>query len=286
VTLTRRRWVVLVATLAAVALTARLGFWQVSRAHQKLAMQAEVDANARLPALSNTSLPETADAARPAQYRPVRLQGVWLPESTVYLNNRPMQGAVGFWVMTPLVLVDGRLVLVQRGWLPRDAQDRLRIAPYWTPREPVEIHGRMALEPSRLMDLGGPGEGPVRQNLTLIEFAADLNKKAYDGAAPPLLPFLVIQTEPESLSPSVDASTKALSSSEVLTNQAASSAVALRRDWPAPAIDVHKHWGYAFQWFSLCALLAVLYVWFQIIQPRRKARVAKAAAARDDGAPH
>lgn len=42
----------------------------------------------------------------------------------------------------------------------------------------------------------------------------------------------------------------------------------LQRDWPQPAADVHKHYGYAFQWFALSALTLILYVWFQIIRPR------------------
>jgi len=40
------------------------------------------------------------------------------------------------------------------------------------------------------------------------------------------------------------------------------------REWPRPAVDVQKHYGYAFQWFALCALMAGLYVWFQLVRPR------------------
>jgi len=29
---------------------------------------------------------------------------------------------------------------------------------------------------------------------------------------------------------------------------------------------VDKHYGYAFQWFGLCGLMALLYVWFQIVR--------------------
>ena len=29
---------------------------------------------------------------------------------------------------------------------------------------------------------------------------------------------------------------------------------------------VDKHYGYAFQWFGLCGLIALLYVWFQIVR--------------------
>ena len=46
----------------------------------------------------------------------------------------------------------------------------------------------------------------------------------------------------------------------------------LSRDWPRIGYDTHKHYGYALQWFGLCALTAILYVWFQIIVPRRRSR--------------
>jgi surfeit locus 1 family protein len=47
----------------------------------------------------------------------------------------------------------------------------------------------------------------------------------------------------------------------------------LMRQWPRPAVDVQKHYGYAFQWFALCGLMAGLYVWFQLIRPRIKRHV-------------
>jgi surfeit locus 1 family protein len=42
----------------------------------------------------------------------------------------------------------------------------------------------------------------------------------------------------------------------------------LLRHWPAPDLGLHKHYGYAFQWFALCALILILYVWFQLVRPR------------------
>jgi surfeit locus 1 family protein len=32
---------------------------------------------------------------------------------------------------------------------------------------------------------------------------------------------------------------------------------------------VQKHYGYAFQWFALSALIIGLYAWFQLPRPRR-----------------
>ena len=40
---------------------------------------------------------------------------------------------------------------------------------------------------------------------------------------------------------------------------------------PRPAVDVHKHYGYAFQWFALAGLITILYVWFQLVRPARRA---------------
>ena len=57
---------------------------------------------------------------------------------------------------------------------------------------------------------------------------------------------------------------------ELSVQQSGSENDGLLRDWPVVASGVEKHHGYAFQWFALCALIALLYVWFQIVQPRRK----------------
>jgi surfeit locus 1 family protein len=40
----------------------------------------------------------------------------------------------------------------------------------------------------------------------------------------------------------------------------------LQRDWPPVDAGVDKHYGYAFQWFGISLLMAVLYVWFQLFR--------------------
>ena len=41
----------------------------------------------------------------------------------------------------------------------------------------------------------------------------------------------------------------------------------LLRHWLAPATDVQKHYGYAFQWFAIAAGIAFLYVWHRFVRP-------------------
>jgi surfeit locus 1 family protein len=240
----RSLWV-LIAALAIMALTARLGWWQLDRAAQKEALQAAIETQAAAPELPAEALPRDTVAAEREHYRRITLQGHWLAEHTVYLDNRQMRGRPGFFVLTPLKLAAGDAVLVQRGWIPRDATDRTRIAPFETPAGEVTLHGRIAPWPSRLTALGADAPGPIRQNLDMGDYAAQTQRA--------LRPLAIVELA-----------------------DAANAKDGLLRDWPMPAVDVYKHYGYAAQWFAFCALTAGLYVWFQLIRPRRRGPAAHA----------
>src|SRR5687767_13805206 len=113
--LKRERWVALLATLVVALATARLGWWQLDRAAQKTSLQRAQLAQRALPPLATADLPRD-DAAAPPLHRAVRLQGRWSAAHTVYLENRQLDARPGFFVLTPLLLDDGRALIVQRGW--------------------------------------------------------------------------------------------------------------------------------------------------------------------------
>ena len=227
--------VVSLATMLMVALTAALGLWQLDRAAQKTALQDSLRARGQLPPWSTAELLAAPDPAQ-GLHRPVRLQGRWIAERTLFLDNRQMNAQVGFFVVTPLRLSGSdRVVLVQRGWVPRDFQDRSRVPTVPTPEGEQLIEGRLVPPPGRLLQFAEAGTGPIRQNIDPLAFGAETG-----------LPLLNLSVQ-----------------------QTGDSDNTLRRDWPQPVTDVAKHHGYAFQWFALCALLAGLYLWFQILQPWR-----------------
>lgn len=233
-----RFWIVTLAALLMAGLTFSLGQWQWGRAADKMALQAVIDAQNRLPALDNRALLATQDL-RTVLHRQALLHGVWQEAHTVYLDNRPMGGKSGFWVVTPLALEGGRpWILVQRGWVPRDFNDRTRLPVVPTPPGLVSVAGRMAPPPSKLYEFAGEPGGRIRQNLDVAAFGAEIGQ--------PLMAVSLLQT--------------------------GAASEGLLRDWPAPTVGVDKHYGYAFQWFGLCALVVGLYVWFQLISPRRKKR--------------
>jgi surfeit locus 1 family protein len=242
-----RFWLITLAAALALAATVSLGHWQLSRAAQKEALQAEIDAQKKLPPLDQDAF---LAIARPGEalYRPVHLRGLWLEPQTVYLDNRQMNGLPGFYVVTPFA-VEGsdQTVMIQRGWVQRNFTDRNQLMPVETPRGLVEVTALVAPPPGHLLELGqaapaaqGPsvGSSPIRQNLDLEAFRAETRL--------PLRTDLTLQ-------------------------QTGAASEGLQRDWPPPALGVEKHYGYAFQWFGLAALVVILYVWFQFIAPRRKA---------------
>ena len=236
-----RFWLITAAAVAGILVTASLGRWQLSRAAQKQTLQSLQDQRAALPPLDNRQLHAQALSgayiAKEVTHRAVALHGRWVPESTVYLDNRQMQGRPGFFVATPLRLEgsDG-VVLVQRGWVPRNFQDREALPPVQTAPGVVQLAGRIAPPPSRLYEFqsaeSSQGSSRIRQNLDLAAFRTET------GLA--LMDLTVLQTGPAS--------------------------EGMQRDWPVIGAGVDKHYGYAFQWFGLSSLIALLYVWFQLVR--------------------
>jgi len=183
----------------------------------------------------------------------VRLRGLWLDAQTVYLDNRQMHELSGFYVMTPLALEGSdQTIMVQRGWVQRNFEERGKLPAVATPAGLIEVSGRIASPPGRLLDLGHAtpmapgasaasvsGSSPIRQNLDLAEFKAETG--------------LPLRTD-------------------VTLQEMGPASGGLQREWAAPTFGVERNYGYAFQWFGLAALVAILYVWFQLIAPRRRTR--------------
>ena len=231
-----RFWLVTAATAVAVASTASMGVWQLSRADQKRTLERQIAQRGTQPPLDAAALLSAPDHADQL-YRRVVLRGTWMPAASVFLDNRPMAGRSGFILVTPLKIgASSQAVLVQRGWVPRDFQDRSKVPDVATTAEEVEVEGRLAPPPSRLFDFGSVAGGRIRQNLAVDDVVRET------GVPMPAVSVLQMGVSPEGL----------------------------LREWPRFEADVPKHLGYAAQWFAMSALCAGLYAWFQLISPRRR----------------
>ncbi len=239
--MTGRDVAVLVATVLALALTLRLGFWQLDRAEQKMARHERLLERGQLAPIEAGALTRDADGAAAQASRRARLTGRFVPGRDVFLDNRRMGDRVGFYVVSPFMLADGRAIAVQRGFVPRHFDQRSALPAVPVPDGTVTITGTLqAGSPSRLWQFGADATGPIRQNLDLTAYARETGLD--------LVPFTLLQADD------------------------GAPADGLLRQWPAPAADVQKHYGYAFQWFMLAATIVALHVWFRYVQPRRRAR--------------
>ena len=208
-----------------------LGRWQDRRAEEKAARQSIFEARTREAPLLLTGSSGPADALL---YRRLRVSGRWVREGQIFLDNRIYQGRAGFHVITPLAIAGSdRVVLVNRGWVPRTAQYPA------VPEVPAaggdaEVTGLATLPPRRVLELSKETvSGSVWQNLSLERYAERMRM----DVAPVLL----------------------------LADVPAANAVAVVE---RPDAGIAKHQEYALTWYSLSATLAVLWLVFSV---RRRA---------------
>ncbi len=232
-------WLITVAAVLATLATLSLGQWQLNRAAEKRAIQEQRDQQGERSALDNAAFMALSNPLEEL-HRPVQLKGHWLADQTVFLDNRQMNAKPGLYVITPFKIEgSSAVVVVQRGWIARNFEDRTQLPKVRTLTGTVVVEGRIAPPPSKLYEMGGPDSGVIRQNLDLSLFSAETG-----------LPLLSMSIQ-----------------------QSGAASDGLLREWPVVGTGVEKHYGYAFQWFALSALIALLYVWFQIVRrffsPRR-----------------
>jgi surfeit locus 1 family protein len=216
-------------TLAAVAgmvLTLALGNWQLGRGNEKSALAERILAANRGALIA---LPAVEISAEDVAWRRVEVRGRFEPKYAVFIDNRILHGAAGYHVVMPLKLGEGkRYVLVNRGWVA-GSPDRSRLPEVKTPRETLVVRGRAVVPGRRFLELSAQvAEGRVWQNLTL---------ERYREAVPIAIQPFLIQQENEGAPDD-----------------------GLIREWAPPDLGVDKHYGYAFQWFALSALILIFYL--------------------------
>ena len=156
--------------------------------------------------------------------RRVAARGAFDAEKTVLLDNKILNGRVGYEVLTPLKLagVPGYL-LVDRGWAAAGAS-RAQLPRIETPNGEVHLEGIAQERLPHAFQTGPASSGKVRLNLDLDAFAKE----------------------------------SGLALAPVVLEQLSGPADGLVRERPRPDSGVDMHRAYALQWYSLAALALVL----------------------------
>ncbi len=109
-----------VVTVPAIVIMIGLGIWQVQRLMWKNALIAEITAKVEAPVVD---MPKGEIDPEALNYRHLRLTGVFDHDKEIYLVAHSLRGNLGYHILTPMRLTDGRWVIVNRGWVPQNLRD-------------------------------------------------------------------------------------------------------------------------------------------------------------------
>jgi len=155
-----RRWIAYWSLLLVFSMVCViLGVWQFDRRSQAQAEITRIDTNYfATPIALDVALPQTNEFNEDLlKWQPVEVIGTYLPDDQLLVRNRPRASEVGYEILSPLLLPNGNVFVVNRGWIPREDGDLLfeklpplpsgevRVIARLKASEPV-IQGRTATE--------------------------------------------------------------------------------------------------------------------------------------------
>ncbi|WP_170287209.1 SURF1 family protein [Halioglobus maricola] len=219
-------WRITLFTLLLLPLLISLGFWQLQRAEEKAALALSFAQKQARPPAPLASLVDRSPES--LAYLPVSLEGEYRGEYFL-LDNRMQGGKYGNEVLAVFELDSGELALVNRGWVRADSSRMV------LPEVPV-APGRVRIKGHVYVSPGSPyllADEPLASGWPKRIQAVEMDKirSALDGTVFPY-PVRIDALQPGALS----------------------------TDWQVINVSPEKHTGYAVQWFSMAAVLALIYL--------------------------
>lgn len=223
-----------VASAVAFLLLLGLGLWQLKRLAYKETLIATIAARASN-APSDLPAPDqwTALSSDDYDYRHVKFSGAFdLAREALIFSAPPRDFGVepGFFVLTPFRLENGKIVFVNRGFIPQSAVTNS--ARKESPKGEVTLTGVMRAPQKR--NLFTPEDDPERGRW----FTSDAPKIARALELPDAAPFTVTLDE-DARAPVANGEPRPVASDVEVVN---------------------NHLSYAFTWFGLAAALAVIFI--------------------------
>lgn len=227
----RPKWIVLhLVVLGVVVLFAALGMWQLRRLDDRREHNALVRERRTAPVIAVAELTATDDhppglASDDHAWRRVEATGTYDTDEEVLLQGKARDGRPGSHVLTPLVVADGRAVLVDRGWVPIEL-DQPPVTEAAPP--PGEIHASGTLLPNRPASALGPTNPDTGELTKLNRLDVSRLEEQVPYALFPNTLRLQAQDPPQS--------------------------GALPAPAPLPELSEGPHLSYALQWFAFIAI--------------------------------
>lgn len=228
--------------LVCVALFSVAGIWQIQRGQAKAAMLTQRKAASKAPAVPlGKALVAGHVPASAAVFGPhVRASGRYDGAHQVLLDNQTHAGRVGYRVWTPLVLADGRRILVDRGWIALGPGGRAHVPAITAPTGQVQVQGILRGLPKPGIRLGDKAHCDMDSWPRVLNYPTIATVRCQYSA--PVIDGLLL----------LDADV----------------AHGFVRDWQVDVkMPPERHYAYAVQWFAMA--LAVFIV-FLVVNMKRK----------------
>jgi cytochrome oxidase assembly protein ShyY1 len=246
-----------VLVLAAVCVL--LGRWQLHRLDERKARNEVTRSNlAAAPAPIDQIVGPQGLVGDQHAWRTAIVTGTYDASKQVILKYRNVDDRPGFEIVTPLLLPDGKAVLVDRGFLDRQGAELMPSHVPAVPTGEVTVTGRLRRSENGGHTNGGTPDDGTARLINGPDFAKVLGLNLYDG-------YLTIDKQQPPNDPAFDS-------------------------FPGPEIDDGPHFFYALQWFffALLAIGGLVYFTRQNQKDEDQAKGAPAAAERPEaraGAP-
>jgi cytochrome oxidase assembly protein ShyY1 len=239
------RWTAYIAVAVVFAIACGfLANWQFTRNAERSRQLALVEANYdAAPVTLDEIVPAGGSLSPEDEWRPVRLVGTYLADQQLLARNRAHGGTAAFEVLVPFRLEDGRILVIDRGWVP---PGRDQPGPDTVPAPPE-------------------GEVTVIARLRAGEPLPSSGRSAPEGQVPTINLALVA----DALRPG-DASALERSAYGVMASEDPAPAT---RPEPLedPSEDPGPHLSYAIQWI-LFAVMGFVFIGYVIRTERRHRR--------------
>ncbi|WP_168627253.1 MULTISPECIES: SURF1 family protein [unclassified Cryobacterium] len=160
-----------------------LGTWQLNRRAEAQAEITRIDNNyASEPRPLDEVLPTLDSFDESQKWTPVEMTGQYLADEELLVRNRPQSGQPGFEVLTPLLLEDGTVFVVDRGWLPvGNEQDEPDMVPE-PPTGEVTVVARLKAGEPVLEGRGVPAGSDQIATIHLPSVEEHVARDTYTGA--------------------------------------------------------------------------------------------------------
>jgi surfeit locus 1 family protein len=167
-------------TIPALIILVGLGSWQVQRLHWKEGLIAQRDWMVAAPPIAP---PQTLAEAEQNQFRHVADDGVLLNDKEIFLAAASEGGGSGYQVLTPLQEPDGRIIFVNRGFIPLELKDPVKRAA-GEPSGAVHIAGLLRVPPAEKPTFFLPNNRPDLDLWFWVDLPAMANAAGVGDAAP------------------------------------------------------------------------------------------------------